>query len=526
MPEDFEEARSEGIDWQLYIGLARRHFWHFLLPFFFGWLLVWGASWFMPSMFKSGTLILVEEPTVPQEFVTSNISGDLQNRLQSITQQILSRTRLLSIIQQFNLYPKYRHSSPDDLVERMRKDIEIELVRSPDRQSLTAFNVYFSSDNPVTAQRVTSELTNLFISENLEVRQQQSENTTAFLENQLSVARDELAQQEAKVREFKGRYLGQLPGQLQTNLQIMNGLQTQLQSEEDALNRAKQQNAYLQSLLNEYHALRSSSRGTGVAVGLPAADQELDRLKAELADLSSRYTEKHPDVKKLKEQIAKTERMKSQMLAGTNGSDAAPAGTSSGDPNTAPMMQLQSQLKANEIEIADHQRTIQQLRGKIGDYQGRVSQEPVLEQQLADLTRGYEQSKQDYDSLLKKKNESSLATSLERQQQGEHFRILDPPNLPLKPDSPKRLQIFAIGLAVGMFLGVALSAILEIMDDHVYSDKALKKMLPGDVIVEIPPLSTAFEQKQEARQVHMAWASAAAVVVSVLIAFAVTFLKG
>jgi len=413
----------------------------------------------------------------------------------------------------------------------MRKDIEIELVRSPDRQNLTAFNVYYSSDKPVTAQRVTSELTNLFISENLEVRQQQSENTTNFLENQLAAARNELAEQEAKVREFKGRYLGQLPGQLQTNLQIMSGLQTQLQTEEDALSRAKQQNAYLESLVNQYHTMQSSNRGVnGAPVGLPVVDAELDKLKAELADLSSHYTDRHPDVKKLKEQIAKTERMKKQLLADPNSKapdSATESASSYADPNTAsPVMQLQSQLKANQVEIADHQHTIQQLRAKLGDYQGRLGQEPVLEQQLADLTRGYEQSKADYDSLLKKKNESSLATNLEREQQGEHFRILDPANLPVKPFSPNRLQLFGIGLAAGMAFGIGLSFVLEMMDDRVYSEKALKKMMPADVIVEIPPLPTVYEQQLESRHVHMAWASASAVVVSVLIAFAVTFFKG
>ena len=526
MSEDFEEKKSEGLDWQLYLSLVRRHFWHFLLPFFFGWLIVWAASWLMPSVYRSGTLILVEEPTVPQEFVATNVSGDLQNRLKSITQQILSRTRLLSIINQFNLYPKYRHNvSPDDLVERMRKDIEIELVRSPDGQNLTAFNVYYSSDNAATAQRVTSELTNLFISENLEVRQQQSENTTNFLENQLAAARNDLAAQEAKVREFKGKYLGQLPGQLQTNLQIMTGLQAQLQSEEDALNRAKQQNAYLQSLLNQYHTLQGSgSTVAGNPTGLAGIDQELARLRAQLADLSSHYTDRHPDVKKVKDQIAKTERLKKQLEV--DPSVAAEQVGPSNDSNAAPLMQLQSQLKANQLEITDHQRTIQQIRGKLGDYQGRLNLEPVLEQQLADLTRGYEQSKADYDSLLKKKNESALATNLEKEQQGEHFRILDPPNLPLKPYSPDRLKLFGIGLAAGLAFGIGLSFVLELMDDRVYSERTLKKMMPADVIVEIPPLPTSFEQQLENRRLHMAWASAAAAGASVLIAFAITFLKG
>ncbi|MBZ5706055.1 MAG: hypothetical protein LAN63_11915 [Acidobacteriia bacterium] len=537
MPEEFEEQPSEGLDWQKYLGLARRHAWHFLVPFFFGWLIVWAASFFMPSVYRSGTLILVEQPTVPQQFVMTNVAGNLQGRLNSITQQILSRTRLLHIIEQFNLYRKDRQRlSPDDLVERMRKDIEIELVRSPDNQELTSFNIYYSADTPRTAQQVTSELSNLFISENLEVRQQQSENTTQFLETQLAEAGRDLAQQEQKVREFKDKYLGQLPGQLQTNLQILGGLQSQLQSEEDALNRAKQQNVYLESLLNQYHTIqRSTKGGDGVPVGLPALDQELDRLKAQLTDLSSRYTDRHPDVRKLKEQIAKTEQLKAKITADLNSkANDASADTGSGVSakdytdlaNASPVFQMQSQLKANQTEIATRQRSIQDLQARIGEYQSRLNQEPVREQQLTDLTRGYDQSKADYDSLLKKKNESELATNLEHEQQGEHFRVLDPPSLPVKPYSPNRLQLLGIGLVVGVVLGAGLSTATEMADDRVYSHKELKKLLPADVIVEIPPLATLKEQEQENRKARLRWAAAGTVFASVLVALAVTYLRG
>ena len=152
-------------------------------------------------------------------------------------------------------------STPDEVVEQMRKDIEIELVH--DRDQLTAFNVYYSSRDPHVAQQVTKELTDLFISENLEARQEQSENTTQFLESHLEEARKSLSEQEEKIREFKDQHLGDLPGQLQSNLQILGGLQAQLGGEQDALNRAKQQNVYLESLLGQYRSVqRSTSRRT------------------------------------------------------------------------------------------------------------------------------------------------------------------------------------------------------------------------------------------------------------------------
>jgi succinoglycan biosynthesis transport protein ExoP len=533
MPEDFEEKSPESIDWDRYFGIIRRRAWYFMVPMFVGWLAVWAVSWFLPSVYRSGTLILVEQPAVPTQFVVPNIAGDLQDRLQSITQQILSRTRLLHIIDTFNLYAKERGKvPPDELVDRMRKDIEIELVRD-NHNELSAFNIYYSSRDASVAQQVTSELSSLFISENLEARQAQSENTTKFLETQLEEAARSLAEQEAKVRQYKDQHLGELPGQLQSNLQILAGLQSQLGTEEDALNRAKQQNAYLESLLGQYKSLqRSGKSGESAPIGLPALDKELDRLKAQLADLSSHYTDQHPDVRKVKEQIAKTEKMRQQVAASMAKASSDPAPTADSPKDAAeirdmsPTFEMQSQLKANQIEITNRQHAIQELEGKIGGYQGRLNQSPVAEQQLTDLTRGYEQSRADYDSLLKKKNDSELASNMERQQQGEHFRILDPPSLPTKPFSPNRLKLFGIGLFAGLVLGGGFAAASELADGRLYTEKELKDLVGVDVIAEIPPLLTVDEHAVIARKTWHRWVGAGVISVCILVGFAITYLRG
>src|SRR5208282_543765 len=293
---------------------------------------------------------------------------------------------------------------------------------------------------------VTGELTNLFINQNLEVRQQQSEDTTKFLETQLESARQSLAEQEDKVRQFKALHPGEMPGQLSSNLAILNGLQAQLQNEEDALNSAKQQGVYLQTLSDQSRALQGPGKSAdGTSVGLPAIEAELDRLKAQLADLSSRYTDQHPDVRKVKEQIAKTEKMRDQLLAAAKAHANDPPAAATAPPAADPTQslasaQIQSQLRSNQLEIANREHSIAALKTKIDDYQGRLNSEPVREQELTDLTRGYEQSKANYDDLLKKKNESAMATMMEMQQQGERFTIVDPPSLPQKPDFPNRLK--------------------------------------------------------------------------------------
>ena len=539
MPEDLDEKPSQGFNLEYYLGVVRRRHLHFLIPLFIGWTLVWAVSWVLPPRYQSSTLILVEQPTMPKDYVTPNVSDDLQERMQSITQQILSRTRLLHIIDQFNLYAgDHGDRLPDDKVDRMRKDIDIELVRDA-RNQITAFNVSFSSPDPHLAQQVTSELTNLFINENLEVRQQQSEGTTQFLEDQLESARKSLAEQEDKIRQFKGLHVGEMPGQLASNLQILSGLQSQLQNDQDALNAANQQHVYLQTLVEQYRALQASTKapdGTVTPVGLPALDQELEKQKAQLADLRSHYTDRHPDVRKLKDQVAQTEKMRDQLLASLKtkstdgvaeaGDSAAPAGPST-DPNQASMsLQLQGQLRSNQVEISNRERDIATLKAKIDDYQARLNQEPIREQQLADLTRGYDQSKANYDDLLKKKNESQMATSMELLQQGERFRVVDAPSFPEKPVFPNRLKFCGIGLGVGIAFGLFVAGALEMFDRRAYDEQELKSLIPVAILAEIPEVASPADEKRARQKAWLGWAIAGVVFCAILAGSAFSYLRG
>ena len=536
MVDELEEKPGEGLNLQQYVDVIRRRHMYFLIPFFVGWLVVWSASWVLPARYKSGTLILVEQPSMPKDYVTPNVTDDLQARLQSITQQILSRTRLLHIIDELKLYAdKRRRLNDDELVDRMRKDIEIELVRD-ERNLITSFNIYYSAHDPHVAQQVTGELTNLFISENLELRQQKSEDTTKFLEQQLETARQNLAEQEEKVRVYKDQHLGELPTQLASNLQILTGLQSQLQNEEDGLNADRQQNAYLQSMVAQSRTLqRTSKSGDGTPVGIAALDQQLEKLKAQLADLLSHYTDRHPDVRKVKDEIARVEKMRAGALedqktsaATTSTSGNAPASTPDDldSRDGAATIQLQGQLKANQVDITSKEHTIADLKAKINEYQGRLNQEPVREQQFADLTRNYEQSKADYAELLKKKNSSAMATSMELLQQGEHFQMIDPPSLPLKPDFPNRLKFCALGLGIGIALGGVVAGGTEFLDDRLYNEKALKELLRVNVISEIPPITSPQEERKQERILWIGWATAGIVFATILAGSAISFFRG
>jgi polysaccharide chain length determinant protein (PEP-CTERM system associated) len=525
MEETYEEQSSEGLDIQRYLHILQRRHIHFLVPFFLGWLLVWSASWVLPARYKSATQILVEQPTMPKNYVEPNVSDDLQNRLQSITQQILSRTRLLLITDKLHLYGNTRRQlTPDEKVDLMRKDIDIELVRDSHQDQITAFKISYSAHDPHVAQQVTSELSSLFINENLKVREQQSEDTTKFIGSQLENARASLAEQDAKVREFKGQHEGELPSQEASNLQILSGLQAQLQNEQDTLNTAKQQRVYLQTLIEQYRTLHSTSRS---ADGVPTSDDELDRLKAKLADLRSRYTDRYPEVEALKEEISKAEQAKNALNADPNAKASHVRQSVQSDPSqsSAPL-QLQSQLQANQAEIANREQSIAALKARVNDYQNRLNTGPTVEEQLADLTRGYDQSKANYDDLLKKQNESQMATSMEHMQQGERFSILDPPSLPLKPSFPNRLVFFGIGLGLGLALGLAVVGGFEFMDDRLHSEKEIKLLLPIAILSEIPEIVSPLDVQHNKKKMLLGWTMAALAVATILAGSAFSYLHG
>jgi succinoglycan biosynthesis transport protein ExoP len=532
MTEDPEELKSEPFDLKRYLDVVRRRHIPFLIPLLAGWLVITGVGWVLPTLYKSSTLILVEQPTMPKNYVEPNVSDDLQSRLQSIEQQILSRTRLLLIIDKLHLYESKReHVTPDEKVERMRKDITLDLVRDSHGEQITAFRVNYSARDPHLAQQVTSELTDLFINENLKVREQESEDTTQFISSQLENARAGLAEQEAKVRQFQAQHEGALPSQQASNLQILSGLQSQLQNEQDALNTAKQQRVYLQSLIEQYRGLHGNTRtADGTPTGLQAIDLELERLKAQLTDLSTHYTDYYPEVQSVKDEIVKTQKRRDELAAELRNKSVQQQGKSAsrdGDDagQSAPALQLQSELQANQVELSNREQSIAGLKNRINDYQTRLNTEPAVEQQLADLTRGYDQSKVDYDSLLKKKNESEMATSMEQMQQGERFTMIDPPSLPLKPDFPNRLKFCGIGLGVGLALGLVVAGSIEFLDDRMYIEKDIKALLPVAILAEIPEVLLPFDDRRSMKKSALGWSMAALVTATILVGSAYTYLR-
>jgi polysaccharide chain length determinant protein (PEP-CTERM system associated) len=481
------------------------------------WLAIWSLSLLMPSVYKSETVILIEQQRVPEEYVVSNVTVDLQQRLEGMKQQILSRTRLQHVIEQFGLYKEAYKTNPDEVIEQMRsKDVDAHVIETPGRRGqFSTFKIAYSAPSAKLAQQVNAQLTSLFIDENIEEQSERTENTTQFLSTELDSARAHLAEQENKIKQFKAGALGQLPSQMDTNVRILSGLQDRQHSLSQSLNHAQEQKLYFESLLTQFRSVKVDSDNG--ANSLPGIEEQLGKLKQELADDQTKYTPDHPDVLRLKRLIVRTERQRDEIRAKLDaGGSAAPS--ESHDPRTmTPILQFESQLKANQQEIADTRRELQQVEQQIAAYQGRLNSTPIREQQLSDLTRDYDQSKANYDSLLKKQMQSQLATNLTKRQQGEQFRIIDPPSLPKKPVSPDRMKLSLMGLFAGLLVGLCLAVLVEAVEDKVRTEEEVTRIVNVRILAGVPHLFTPAEEKKRRVRRVLEW-SCASVMLLVMLA--------
>ncbi|HZD31898.1 MAG TPA: XrtA system polysaccharide chain length determinant [Candidatus Angelobacter sp.] len=482
-----------------------------------GWAAGTAAGWVLPPKYRSETVILIEQQKIPEHYVESNITTDLQQRLQTMSEQILSRTRLLTLIEKFGLYGgAATPHDPEALVEQMRKDIKIEMITAEGRRDqLSAFKVSYSASKPRLAHDVTNELTSFFINENLRDREQLSRDTTAFLQSQLDVARQSLTEQEEKLRAFRMQHDGELPEQLQSNLQILGGLQVQLQAANDALSQAEQRNLYLRSLLHQYQTTGTPPAEGGGASAPLTTQGNLAALRAQLADLQGRYTEKYPDILRVKQQIAELEARQAKEVGGTGSSVADASTPRVMAEESSPTIQLRSELSANEFERQNEKGKIKRLEQQVEVYQSRLNLTPERQQQAAAVTRDYDQSRTYYESLLSKKLQSEMATELEMRQQGEQFRMIDPPSLPTQPYWPNRLALSCAGLAGGLVLGMAIAMLFELLRPKVSDESELAELIGPGYALALP----AFRTDEEITATHRrhVWEAVAACALAVIL---------
>jgi succinoglycan biosynthesis transport protein ExoP len=514
-----QEKEKQQLNWRDYWEVIARRRWILLGVLFVAGLAGTLGADLWPVRYRSEALILVERQDVPSHYVQPNVTSDVQQRLQAITQQVLSRTRLDRMITQFGLYPKdSKRFGREKLIEKMRDDIDVVPVLTADRNHLTAFRILYTHDNAQTAQQVVNELTSEFINESLRARTQASMATTDFLQTQLNEATKQLASEEAKLRSYKTKYLGELPEQQQTNMQILSSLEAQLYAESNARDRAEQQRIYLESLASAYRGINDHDTSPiASATPLTVIDKTIADLQQQLTALEAKYTPNYPDVVRVRDQLAE---WKARRKKAATQAKASPTGASAGnaapDVSNADMAELQSRLKANAAEIALHKRQVDRLRQQILDAQSRLRLTPLRAQELAQVTRDDHNAREQYQTLLQKKLQSELATNLEKREEGERYRIIDPPSLPQKPVSPNRLEIVLGGWALGLGAGIGLVALEETTDETLRGDADVRALVPCPVLANLPILRSPGQERRRK------WARIAEIGGIVLLALAST----
>jgi len=463
--------------------LVLRRRWLILIPFFLSLIAGIYLSITLPKTYEAKTLILIEPQRVPQNYVQSIVSAEASDRINTLSQQILSRTNLEKIISDFNLFSEPEHANmfSEDKIESLSKRINVNVTR--DRRGADAFSISFRGAEPRKVMQVTNALATSFINENLKVRESQAMGTSDFLDSELEAMRIRLEQVEEKIKEYRKNYMGELPEQLDSNLRILDRLQETLNDRQQSVREARVRLAELNS--------QASMRPQQVVVigneQRPGdGSTSLADLQAQLESLLARYTDSHPDVVRLKKMILEFE-AKQDGEGADNRSQQDRMATS----NLPPELRMQINEVRREIQLSESE--VESLRAQIGVYQKRVEETPKREQELLGLRRDYQNIQASYDSLLSRKLEADIAVNMERKQKGEQFRIVDSAKLPEKPISPDPRKLFLMVVAAGLGIGGGAAFLLE------YLNTSLRKPDDVETFFELPVLTsipTIFRPKQ------------------------------
>jgi polysaccharide chain length determinant protein (PEP-CTERM system associated) len=453
-----------------------------------------------PELYKSSITILIIPQTVPQDYVRSTISVKVDQQLATIKQQVLSRTTLTKAMDELRLFEKERKKlSSEELFAMMRKRIEIDVVHGASRDSSEAFSLSFLHEKPKEAMHAAARLASLFIDENLKTREQQAVGTSEFLESQLRGTKASLEVMEQRVKEYKIRYMGELPQQMEGNLRMLTGLQDRLRTNETGTRTVEERKVFLEAQINL------------IGKSLPALYQdpvqslqiELAAKKAKLAELNERYTEMVPEVVRTKQEVADL----AKRIAEARRSDAAlAAGDANADPQVAAaslpgsdeIRRMRAQLKASLAEIASLKKEREEIRNSIASVERKIEQSPRREQEMISLIRDYENQKKSYDDLQKKKLEADVSQNLEKRQKGTQFQILDPANLPEEPFQPNRKKVMGISLLLALVLGFGGTIAWEAMDLRLRDVRDFRQLYKVPILGYIPVFQDQQYQRERA----------------------------
>jgi polysaccharide chain length determinant protein (PEP-CTERM system associated) len=481
-----------------YAAMLRRRLKIILIPALLAPLVGFAVSFAFSPKYTSQSTILIEGQKVPEGYVAPVVTEDLSNRIATLEQRALSAERLRPLIENLRLA---QGNAVEGKIDEIRANVSIDPVRTvtisptggPKRANqgdVPGFLLNYTASNAREAQALCSGLADIMLRENLNDRTRVAQDTTDFLSRQVEEDKRKLDEQDSKLAEFKKRFLGQLPGQEDTNLKMLMGYNSQLDASTQALYRAQQDKAYAESVLAQQLAAWKSSQN---ASNPQTLEQQLSTLQAQLVSLQSRYTEDYPEVVKTKRDIAEVQRQLNQI---NNAPAPEATSTEKGNLQEPPeIRQLRLQIHQLQEQIAASTRDQAKIQEQIKVLQGRVALSPAIEEQYKQLTRDNETLQKLYDDDLAKKRASEKQTAMELEQQGEQMRVLNAADLPTSPSFPNRLIFAGGGLAGGVVLGLGLAFWLEFRDKSVRTEQDVQAILDLPVLSQVPWVGVEENQK-------------------------------
>ncbi|MDX1979940.1 MAG: hypothetical protein SFV51_06710 [Bryobacteraceae bacterium] len=533
-------------DMEDYIDIIRRHKAWIFGPLFAGLVISVVVAHLWPDTYISTAVVRVVPPQVPEAFVPQNINMEMSQRINSMAQQILSRSTLTNIINTYGLYPRERARLPmEDVVEEMRrKDVRISNVvnfatATEGRKTVPAFQISFAYLNRGLAQKVCQDLVGRFITENTRDRSNASNFTTQFLKDQLEQARKELEGVEDKLARFRIDKAGQLPDQVQQNLQQLNALEQRASNLNGIVSRLNQERLLTESELRiNKDRLSQLSATSTETVNLPqtaarnerlaALENEVMRQEAGIAALKENYRETHPDVQRAEAVLASIRRNRDALKKEEATKKPDPGPQTQTRTVTNPLIiekqkeleaiikRLQSAMEAKDLEMEDAKRQLAMVQAQIGSAQGRLNATPLSEKEYMDFLRERDLVRQRVEDLNKKQALSRVATELENRQQGENLELLDPASLPMKPSEPNRPMIIGVGTAIGFLLGLFFAGARELKDTSLKNLKDVRAYTQLNILGSIPLLENDLVMRRRRRLSWLAWSTASIVGVMVM----------
>jgi polysaccharide chain length determinant protein (PEP-CTERM system associated) len=497
------------------LDMLRRHVWKLVVPPVAGLFFALLYSAQLPDVFQADVLIAIVAQRVPNSVVQSTVTIKTEERLDALETQVLSRTPLEQMILALDLYRDERARMPlEDVIVKMRSSTHVVLERqrvgSRGFEPPHAFHVQFEYPDPRLAADIAQRLAAAFVDQNARDRGALAAATDQFLDSQLAQARSRLEAQELKLEGFRQRHGKELPTQVQSNMQVINSTQLQIQALVEATARGRDRRLMNERIYNELAvdaaapvplpAAPASDRN-GPPAPAATAEQQLVDARAILRQLQLRYQPEHPDVQRQLRIIAELEPKVAAEQAAATASGAplpivavSPVEVSRRDR----MRDLRAENDSLDRQIAFNEGEEKRLRDVVAEYQRRIEAVPGVESEWSSLTRDYDTQMAAYKELLSKSEESKVAVDLERRQIGEQFRILDSASVPTRPISPNRLSISGIGFAIGIALGLSLALLIELRDTSFRSESDVVESLSVPVLALVPQLATAAERRRHA----------------------------